>query len=173
MIMPRGSNQLLLPANPVFIWGSLLAAFSLNLIPLGRAPFMPDFLSLVIAFWAIHQPRRIGIGIAFTLGLLMDVHEAAILGQHALAYTLLSFFAIMIHRRVLWFSVATQAVQIFPLFLVDHLVMLGLRLYVDGGWPDFSFYLAPVFEALLWPVATWLLLAPQRRAPDPDKHRPL
>ena len=95
MIMPRGSNQLLLPANPLFIWGSLLAAFSLNLIPLGRAPYMPDFLALVIAFWAIHQPRRIGIGIAFTLGLLMDVHEAAILGQHALAYTLLSFFAIL------------------------------------------------------------------------------
>ena len=70
MIMPRGSNQLLLPANPLFIWGSLLAAFSLNLIPLGRAPYMPDFLALVIAFWAIHQPRRIGIGIAFTLGLL-------------------------------------------------------------------------------------------------------
>ena len=68
---------------------------------------------------------------------------------------------------------ATQAVQIFPLFLVDHLVMLGLRLYVDGGWPDFTFYLAPVFEALLWPLASWILLAPQRRAPDPDKHRPL
>ncbi len=62
---------------------------------------MPDFVALVLLFWNVHQPRKVGMGIAFFLGLLMDVHNASLLGEHALAYTLLSYGAITIHRRVL------------------------------------------------------------------------
>jgi rod shape-determining protein MreD len=98
MIMPVG-QQLLLPANPLFIVFSLIAALLLNFLPLGRAPYMPDFLALVLMFWAVHQPRRVGIGVAFVFGLAMDVHQVALLGQHALAYSLLTFLAIMVHRR--------------------------------------------------------------------------
>jgi rod shape-determining protein MreD len=60
--------------------------------------------------------------VAFIFGLLMDVHSGAVLGQHALAYTLLSFFAVTVHRRLLWFSVPSQALQILPLFLAAHAV---------------------------------------------------
>jgi rod shape-determining protein MreD len=82
MIMPRGSDQLLLPASPVFIALSLLLALCFNLLPLGRQPAMPDLLALVLVFWNVHQPRRVGVGVAFLFGLLMDVHEGALLGQH-------------------------------------------------------------------------------------------
>ena len=85
---------------------------------------MPDFLALVLVFWNVHQSRRIGVGVAFFFGLLMDVHSGAVLGQHALAYTLLSFFAVTIHRRLLWFTVPSQAVQILPLFLAAQAVSL-------------------------------------------------
>ena len=111
MILPRG-DALLLPANPLFVWLTLVLAFLLNLVPLGRMPAMPDFLAVVLVFWNVHQSRRVGIGIAFLFGLAMDVHDAAVLGQHALAYTLLAFFATTIHRRLLWFTVPSQAVQI-------------------------------------------------------------
>ena len=70
-MMPRGSDQLLLPVNPVFMWSSLLGALALNLIPLGRVAAMPDFLALVVVFWNVHQPRRVGVGAAFVFGLLM------------------------------------------------------------------------------------------------------
>ena len=90
MILPRAADQLLLPVNPLFVWFTLLLAFGLNLVPLGRHPAMPDFMALVLVFWNVHQPRRVGIGLAFAFGLMMDVHDGAILGQHALAYTLLS-----------------------------------------------------------------------------------
>ena len=113
MIM-RPGQPLLLPANPLFIWGSLLIALMLNMLPIGRTPWMPDFLALVVVFWSVHQPLRIGVGVAFVFGLAMDVHQSALLGQHALAYTALSFFAITIHRRLLWFTVPSQAVQVFP-----------------------------------------------------------
>lgn len=171
--MPRASGQLLLPVNPLFVAFTLLIAFGLNLMPLGRLPALPDLVALVLVFWNVHQSRRVGVGLAFFFGLLMDVHDSAVLGQHALAYTLLSFFAITIHRRLLWFSVPSQAVQILPLFLAAHAVSLIVRMIAGGMFPGWQVLLAPVFEALLWPIATWLLLAPQRRAPDPDQNRPL
>jgi rod shape-determining protein MreD len=173
MIMPRSSDQLLLPVNPLFVGVSLLLALLFNLVPLGREPAIPDLLALVLVFWNVHQSRRVGVGLAFMFGVVMDVHDGAVLGQHALAYTLLSFFAITIHRRLLWFTVPSQAVQILPLFFAAHAVSLLVRMIAGGMFPGWQMLLAPVFEALLWPVATWLLLAPQRRAPDPDQNRPL
>ncbi len=173
MIMPRASDQLLMPVNPLFVWATLIFAFLLNVVPLGRVAAMPDFLALVLVFWNVHESRRVGIGAAFVFGLLMDVHSGAVLGQHALAYTLLSFFAITIHRRLLWFTVPSQAVQILPLFFGAHAVSLVVRMIAGGMFPGWQVLLAPVFEALLWPIVTWLLLAPQRRAPDRDQNRPL
>lgn len=172
MIM-RSGQQLLLPASPVFIWCSLFVALLLDMLPFGRVPWMPDFLALVLVFWNVHQPLRIGIGLAFMFGLGVDVHQSSLLGQHALSYTTLSFFATMIHRRLLWFSVPTQAVQVLPLFLAAHLVELTIRLINGNVFPGWTFLLAPVLEALLWPVVSVILLVPQRRAPDPDENRPL
>jgi rod shape-determining protein MreD len=176
MIMQPG-QQLLLPASPTFIWGSLLAALILNMAPtmagLGRAPWMPDLLALTLVFWSVHQPRRVGIGAAFVFGLLMDVHQSSLLGQHALAYTALSYFAITIHRRLLWFPVPSQAVQIMPLFLAAHAIELAIRMMAGGLFPGWFLLLAPLLEAALWPVASVLLLMPQRRAPNPDENRPL
>lgn len=173
MIMPRGSDQLLLPVNPFFIGLSLLLALAFNLLPLGRQPAVPDLLAVVLVFWNVHQPRRVGVGLAFVFGLLMDVHESAVLGQHALAYTLLSFVAITIHRRLTWFGIAEQAVQILPVFFAAHVVSLVVRLIAGGMFPGWTLLLAPLFEAALWPLVTIALLAPQRRAPDPDQNRPL
>ncbi len=176
MIMRQG-QLLLLPANPLFIWGSLLAALGLNLLfnfaVWGRAPWAPDLLALALVFWGVHQPQRVGMGGAFLVGLLMDVHQGSVLGQHALAYAVLSFLAIAIHRRLLWFTVPTQAMQILPLLVAAHAVVLAVRLMVGGHFPGWSMLLAPFLEAALWPLATLILLLPQRRAPDPDANRPL
>lgn len=171
-MMPRG-NELLMPVNPVFIWVSLLLAMALNILPWGRWPGVPDFLAVTVVFWNVHQPRRVGVGAAFVFGLIMDVHQGALLGQHALSYTLLSFFAITVHRRLLWFTVGSQAVQIVPLFVAAHAVSLLVRMVAGASFPGWSLMLAPLFEAMLWPVATFVLLAPQRLPPDRDKHRPL
>jgi rod shape-determining protein MreD len=176
MIMPPG-QQLLLPANPLFIWGTLLAALFLNMFGnmglYGRAAWSPDMLALVLVFWSVHQPQRIGIGAAFFFGLCMDVHQGALLGQHALAYTVLSFFAITIHRRLLWFTVPSQALQVLPLFVAMHAIELVLRLAGGGRFAGWTMLAAPFIEAVLWPVVTILLLWPQRRAPDRDANRPL
>jgi rod shape-determining protein MreD len=173
MMMPRGADQLLLPVNPLFIALSLAVALGFNLLPLGRHPAAPDLLAVVLVFWNVHQPRRVSVGMSVLFGLLMDVHEAALLGQHALAYTLLSYAAITVHRRLAWFGLAEQTLQVLPLFVMATLVSLGVRMAVGGMFPGWTLIFSPLLDALLWPLATWILLAPQRRPPDPDKHRPL
>jgi rod shape-determining protein MreD len=172
MIM-RPGQPLLLPANPLFIWFSLLVALMITMLPIGRQPWMPDVLSVTLVFWSVHQPLRIGVVAAFLFGLAVDVHQTSLLGQHALAYTTLIFFAITIHRRLLWFTVPSQAVQVLPLFAAAHAIELSIRLLAGGAFPGWSVLLAPVIEAALWPVVSVLLLLPQRRAPDPDENRPL
>jgi rod shape-determining protein MreD len=176
MIM-RPGQQLLLPANPLFIWGSLLAALVTNMVMnmglWGRAAWTPDVLAVVLLFWCVHQPLRIGVGIAFFFGLAMDVHQAGLLGQHALAYSLLSFLAIAVHRRLLWFAVGTQALQVLPLLVACTLVQVVIRLIEGSGFGSWAVLASPFLEAALWPVTSALLLSPQRRAPDPDEDRPL
>ena len=133
MIM-RPGQQLLLPANPLLVWISMLMAMLANMFinmgVAGRAPWVPDLLAVVLVFWRVHQPLRVSIGAAFVCGLLMDVHQGALLGQNALAYTVLCFLAITMHRRLLWFTVSSQAVQMFPLFAAAHLVEPPLDLSV-------------------------------------------
>lgn len=176
MIM-RPGQQLLLPANPLFIWGSLLAALMLNMLMniglWGRQAWVPDLLAVCLVFWSVHQPLRIGVGIGFAFGLVMDVHQGAMLGQHALAYTVLGYLSVFMHRRLQWFDMLTQAVQVLPLLMAASVVALLVRMLAGGGFPGWSGFLAPLIEAFLWPLISWVLLAPQRRAPDPDEDRPL
>ena len=173
MIMPAG-RPLLLPANPRFIALTLLLGLLLNmLLGLTGWRWMPDVLAIVVVFWNVYQPRRVGLVLAFTLGLALDVHESALLGQNALSYVVLSSMAIAVHRRLLWFPLREQALQIVPLFVIAALLEWLTRLIVQDAWPHWSQLLAPLIQALLWPLVGAMLLAPQRRAVDPDNIRPL
>lgn len=166
-------HYILLPVSPLFITFSLVCAFMLNLLPWGRWIGTPDFVALVLVFWGIHQPRKVGIGVAFSMGLLMDVHDATLLGENALAYTLLSYLAIMMHRRVLWFPIATQALHVFPLLVFAQAVQELVRVFVTGRFSGWLIFVESAVAIALWPLITSLLLAPQRRAVDKDHTRPI
>ena len=166
-------QYILQPVNPYFITFSLAAAFLLNLMPWGWLIGVSDFVALVLLFWNVHQPRKVGMGIAFMLGILMDVHNANLLGEHALAYTLLSYGAITIHRRVLWMTLPVQMFVVAPLLVGAHLVPFIIRLMTGAAFPGWSYPVNGFVEALLWPIASFLLLMPQRRAADPDDTRPI
>lgn len=166
--MTRG-EALLRPVNPAFIAISLASALMLNALPWGRNPWVPDFLAVTLVFWNVHQPRRVGIGIAWLMGLLMDVHNASVLGEHALAYSLLSYGAISLHRRVPWFTLMTQALHVLPLFLLAQVVVTVVRMAVGAPFAGWLWFAQSLTDAALWPIAHWLLLAPQRRPADDDE----
>ena len=169
----HSSRRILLPVKPWFIVITLLLALLLNMIPLGRLPGMPDWVALVLAFWCIHQPLRVRLGTAFVLGILMDVADAAVMGQHALAYVLLAFFAGMLSRRILWFPLLHQALHLFPLLLLTQLVMLAARMLSGGAFPGMLWFLSAITGILVWYPLTFLLLLPQYQPVERDDNRPI
>ena len=76
------------------------------------------------------------------------------------------------HRRLLWFTVPSQAFQVLPLFAASHTIELAVRMMAGSAFPGFLMLLAPVIESLLWPIVSVILLSPQRRTPNPD-HQPI
>jgi rod shape-determining protein MreD len=171
--MAMRREYLLAPANRAFITFTIVVAFIANVLPWGKMMLTPDFLALTLVFWNVRQPRMVGIGIAFLFGLLMDVHDAALLGQHALVYSLLSYGAISLHRRIPWFGMPAQMAHVLPLLLAGQFVSLVLRMMLGGGFPGWLYFLPSITGTLLWPIAEWLLLAPQRVAVEHDENRPL
>jgi rod shape-determining protein MreD len=170
--MSRG-DPILLPVNLWFIVLSLCFAFFWNLLPWGGRYGVPDVLALVLVFWNVHQPHKVSIGVAFLMGILVDVHHASLLGENALAYTLLSYFAITLHRRILWFSIWAQAFHIGLLIFLMHCVQVLAHLMLDGKGMSGWVLLEVALSILLWPLLSWILLAPQRRVIDRDDTRPL
>src|SRR5258706_14931264 len=153
-------QRILLPVSPLFIGFTLAAALFFNLLPWRSLTGMPDLLALVLAFWGVHQPRRVSVGIAFMLGLMMDVANGALLGQHAFAYAVLTFAANALSRRLLWFPLWPQALHMFVVLLGSQFLMLAVRMLTGSPFPGMVYFLGSFISAALWPVATMLLLAP-------------
>jgi rod shape-determining protein MreD len=133
---------------------SALVALALAVLPLPSALewFRPDFLVLIVFYWCIESPRSGGLGLAFLSGLALDVIHGVVLGQHALALTLMAAWATHLRLRIRVFSVLSQCLTIFALLTGYQFVLF----WVDGATGNpvtaFARWLAPVIGALLWPL---------------------
>lgn len=153
-------QEFLLPVSGFFIAASLLIALLLNWLPWQGIwlALRPDFAALVLLYWCTHKPYRVGIGMAWMVGILADVADASLFGQHALAYSVLAFGGIVLHRRVQMFDLRQQTVQIFPLLLLSYIVYATVHWQLRGyiAWEYFS---GCVVATLLWAPLTLLLQA--------------
>jgi rod shape-determining protein MreD len=138
---------------------SALVALSLAVIPLPPVLDMlrPDLLVLVVFYWSIESPRAGGLSLAFFSGLALDVIKGVVLGQHALALTLMAAWTIHLRLRLRVFSVLSQCLTIFALLTGYQFILF----WVDGatGNPvtNFGRWLAPVVGAILWPMVSSVL----------------
>jgi rod shape-determining protein MreD len=160
---PDSPHHILKPVRLSTIAVSFAIALFLNFLPWPDLRVVPDFVALVLCFWCVRQPRLVGLGLGWMLGVLMDAGNGVLLGQHALAYSLLAFLSILLSRRILWFSSLLQALHIAPLLLAAQGVVLLVRLAAGSGFPGWALAIGPLVGAVLWPLLTWLLLMPQRR----------
>lgn len=156
-------RSILMPVRVGTIVGSFALALFLNFLPWRDLRIVPDFVALVLAFWCIRQPRLVGLGIGWALGLLTDAGNGVLLGQHALSYSLLAFLSIWLSRRILWFGAALQALHVAVILLVAQLVSVLVRLAAGDAFPGWPVVIGPLVGAALWPAVTWALLLPQRR----------
>jgi rod shape-determining protein MreD len=157
------SEHILRPARVSTIAASFAVALFLNFLPWNDLRLVPDFVALVLTFWCVRQPRLVGLGVAWTMGLLVDAGNGVLLGQHALAYSLLAFLSIWLSRRILWFGPALQALHVAVMLVVAQTLVLVVRVAAGDSFPGWALYVSPIAAAVLWPMVSWLLLMPQRR----------
>lgn len=166
---PDKPHHILLPVRAGTIVGSLLVALIIDFLPWPDTRWVPDCVALVLAFWCVHQPRIVGLGTAWTIGLVIDAGNGVLLGQHALAYAVLAFFAISFSRRILWFPPAQQAMHVAAILVFAQAVSLLVRLSAGAAFPGWPIFAGPLAAALLWPIVSWLLLLPQRKPALPGE----
>jgi rod shape-determining protein MreD len=139
-----------------FIAATMAAALVFNFLPWAPNWPVPDMLAIVLVFWNIFLPSRIGLAPAWLLGLVMDVHQGVLLGQHALAYSILSYGAITLHRRIPDFQAWGQVAHLYPLFLVSLASVFAVRWMV---------------EALLWVFVSRIIQLVLQRKSRPGRMR--
>lgn len=138
---------------------SALIALALAVIPLPPVLDMlrPDFLVLVVFYWSIESPRAGGLALAFFAGLALDVVKGVVLGQHALALTLMAAWTTHLRLRVRVFSVLSQCLTIFALLTGYQFILFWIDGATGNPVTNFGRWLAPVIGAILWPLVADVL----------------
>lgn len=165
---PARPEEILKPAKPWFVVFTLALALLANTLPASGVTLAlkPDFVALVLLYWCIQAPRFVGVGVAWTLGLVMDVVDATLFGQHALAYAVLAYGAEYFRRRVLRFPLWQQAVQVAALLSACAALVLVVRMIGGAPLPRWTYAVPPIVGALLWPPLSVVLQWPQRPTPS-------
>lgn len=138
-------------------WASVILALLLGLLPMPAsiAVFKPYWVGLVLCYWLLEVPDRIGLGVAFVLGLAADLVYGTLLGEQAMRLVILAFIVLRFRARLRFFTLVQQALALFALLLNDRVVVLMIRGFSGEGLPPWSFWISPVTGMLLWP---WLFL---------------
>lgn len=133
---------------------SLLVALLLGLLPLPATlqPMRPYWIALVLAYWLIEEPDRIGLGMAFAIGLVADLVNGGLLGEQSLRLVILAFIVQRFRARLRFFPLLQQALTIGALLLNDRIVSMGLHLALGEPTLPPAFWAAPVVGMLLWPA---------------------
>jgi len=156
------------PSSTVFVWGTILLVWLFSLLPWRLWQPTPDLLLLVIAFWCLNEPRRVGMLTAFIFGLLMDVHDAGLLGEQALVYSLVAYGAITLTRRLQHFNPVVQAVHMLPVVVIAEGLSSLVHAWLASEWAGWGWLWSALFTVALWPLADILLHLPQRRQEEID-----
>ena len=169
-LTPVARDVMKLPASVGLVFASLVAAYLFSVLPWSGRWLLarPDLVLLVLVFWTLHEPRSVGQGIAFAMGLLVDVGDSMLLGEHAFAYVLAVYGAQVLRVRILSFRLGEQTLHVLGLFVVASCATLLLNLLLGADFPGFTFFVSPVATALAWAPVSWVLYssAVRRRRED-------
>ncbi len=136
---------------------SFIVAIMLTAMPLPEwaINWRPAWVAMVLIYWCMALPHRVGIGVGWFLGILLDVLQGTLLGQNAIGLTILAFLTLKSHQRVRMYPLVQQALVICLFVLVYQLLSLWVR-GIMGVPPRSWTYWMPAFTSMvLWP---WLFI---------------
>jgi rod shape-determining protein MreD len=142
------------------IFLSLFIAYLLAIVPMPEwaMSYRPEWVALVLIYWTMALPYRVGIGSAWVAGLLMDILEGSVLGINALVLAILAYIVLSLHKRLRMFSPLQQSGLVFA--LIGLALMVGHWLQLVTGQTvssNLMFLMGALSSALLWPFIFQLL----------------
>ena len=162
-LAPVDSAPFKRPSSPLVVWFTIVLVWMLSLLPWRQWAPAPDLMMLVIAFWALNEPRRVGLLTAFFFGILLDVHDGLPLGGQAFSYLLVAYGVGVLARRLRRFNAVVQAIHLLPVFCIAVTLKQICYAWLMGSWVGWGWALSAVLTTALWPLADLFLLMPQRR----------
>ena len=144
---------------------SLIIALALTILPLPEYlnPFRPEWVALVLLYWIMALPHRIGVNVAWILGICLDVLKGALLGQHALAMALLAFMMLSLSLRIRMYPFWQQSVMIGLMLLVYHGLLLWIYDMTGTIKVTWHYWWPALLGAVLWPWIYIILRDVRRR----------
>lgn len=138
-------------------------------LPPWAVEFRPDWVTLVLIYWAMAMPSRIGVTVAWFAGLLLDVSYGTLMGQHALGLVLVIYVIHMQHQRLRVASLLQQAIVILILIFIKQLLILWVDGMLGRAPHSWLYFMPTLTSTLLWPW-TYLILRDLRRKFGTHKH---
>jgi rod shape-determining protein MreD len=120
-------------------------------LPLWAMFWQPDWIALVLIYWALALPKRIGVLVGWHIGILQDVITDSLLGQHAMTLAIQAFLAISYNRQVRLFPLWQQALGIFSLIFFAQVWFIWIRGITGQVESDWRFIYPAFSSMLLWP----------------------
>ncbi len=145
---------------------TLLVGLMLTILPLPESiePFRPDWLALLVIFWAMQLPRTWSIGTAWIIGIILDVSYGTLLGQHALALCVIAFITVRFHLLMRVFPLSQLSATVFALLALYQFLLFWIN-GVAGVTAQAMDYWAPVITGtLVWPFLYMFLSGVRDRA---------
>lgn len=146
MSVTRGNGGLI-------IVSSFLLAYILTVMPLPdwALPARPEWVALVLIYWCMAVPQRVGVGIAWIAGLGQDALQSGLLGQQALAYAVVAFLVLKLHQRIRVYPLAQQALFVLLLLALVNLIQVWINGIIGRSVPGFAYWLPPLVGTFIWP----------------------
>ncbi|MEJ2609025.1 MAG: rod shape-determining protein MreD [Candidatus Thiodiazotropha sp.] len=147
------------------IYFTLLIGFILTIMPLPNwaITYRPQWVVLILIYWCMALPDRIGVGVGWTSGLLLDVLTGSLLGQHALGFSVVAYIMLRLHLRVRVMPLRQQVFTVFILLLVERLLALWSSGAASYPTPSLWYWVKPLVSTLLWPWIYIILRDIRRR----------
>lgn len=143
-----------------FIFALLLQMFAL---PDWAEALRPDWVALVLIYWCIALPERVGVGSGWIIGLILDVANGALLGQNALALAIVAYLALRLHQRIRLFPLWQQSVSVLLLITLHLMLVLWIKGAVGQSAETWAYWLPALTSMLAWPLV-FLILRGLRRS---------
>ena len=151
------SNARALRNMPVLI--TILVAFMLMITPLpdAVAPFRPDWLALILIFWAMTVPRSYSVGVAWLLGIVLDVAQGTMLGQHALALCVIVYITVKFHLLMRVFPLSQLTATVFALLALYQFLLFWINGVAGVSAAAIDYWGPVVTGTFIWPILSMFL----------------